>query len=94
MEIKQPQKTHRFDMNARSSAIITGVKEVRSFDEQEVVLETEQEILVIRGHDLHVGRLSIEKGEIDLTGKIDSLIYSEIKGFKKSGESLVKRLFR
>ena len=94
MEVKQPQKTHRFDMNARSTALITGVKEVRSFDEQEVVLEMEQEILVIRGQGLHVGRLNIEKGEVDLTGRVDSLIYSELKGFKKSSESLMKRLFR
>lgn len=94
MEVKQPPKTHRIDMNARNSALITGVKEVRSFDEQEIVLETEMEILVIRGHDLHVSRLNIEKGEVDVAGKVDSLIYSEPKGFKKSGESLMKRLLR
>ena len=33
-------------------------------------------MLLIKGHDLHVNRLSLEKGEIDIEGRIDSLTYS------------------
>ena len=68
--------------------------DVISFDIAEVLLETELGMLQIKGADLHVNRLSLEKGEIDLEGRIDSIQYSEISDFKKSGESLLNRLFR
>ena len=68
--------------------------DVISFDIAEVLLETELGMLQIKGADLHVNRLSLEKGEIELEGRIDSVQYSEISDFKKSGESLLNRLFR
>jgi hypothetical protein len=49
---------------------------------------------MIRGTELHMGRLTLVKGEVDITGRVDNLIYSELKGYTKSGESLLKRLFK
>jgi sporulation protein YabP len=95
MDDKQPvQKNHKVSLNARSSANITGVKDVLSFDAGEVLLETEQGILMLRGNDLHVNRLTLEKGEVDVDGKIDSLTYSDANNYGKSGESLISRLFK
>ncbi|WFR57188.1 sporulation protein YabP [Anaerocolumna sp. AGMB13025] len=95
MDEKQPvQKNHKVSLNARSSANITGVKDVLSFDAGEVLLETEQGILMLRGNDLHVNRLTLEKGEVDVDGKIDSLTYSDSNNYGKSGESLISRLFK
>ncbi|BCK01672.1 sporulation protein YabP [Anaerocolumna chitinilytica] len=95
MEEKQViQKSHKVSLNARSQAMITGVKDVLSFDAGEVLLETEQGILMIRGNELHVNRLTLEKGEVDVDGKIDSLTYSDSNGYGKSSESLISRLFK
>ena len=95
MDEKQPiQKNHKVSLNARSSASITGVKDVLSFDAGEVLLETEQGILMLRGNDLHVNRLTLEKGEVDVDGKIDRLTYSDSNNYGKSGESLISRLFK
>lgn len=95
MEEKQGiQKLHKVSLNARSQAMITGVKDVLSFDAGEVLLETEQGILMIRGNELHVNRLTLEKGEVDVDGRIDSLTYSDANGYGKSGESLISRLFK
>jgi sporulation protein YabP len=91
---QQVQKNHKVSLNARSSAAITGVKDVLSFDAGEVLLETEQGILMLRGNDLHVNRLTLEKGEVDVDGKIDSLTYSDSNNYGKSGESLISRLFK
>ena len=65
-----------------------------SFDITEVLLETEQGMLMLKGADLHVNRLTLEKGEIDIEGRIDSLAYSEVTSFQKQSESLIGRLFR
>ena len=64
-----------------------------SFDETEVVLETTQGQLMIKGKGLHVNHLTLEKGEVDLTGNIDSLIYSD-RMTGKGSESILGRLFR
>ena len=73
---------------------ITGVCDVLSFDVAEVLLETEQGMLMIKGNDLHVSRLMLDKGEVDVDGKIDSLTYSESAGYGAKGESLFARLFK
>ena len=87
-------KQHKVTMNQRKSCILTGIKDVLSFDVREVILETEQGMLMIKGADLHVNRLTLEKGEIDIEGRIDSLAYSEVTSFQKQSESLIGRLFK
>lgn len=93
-EHPQSRGAHKIAMMNRRTGNITGVSDVISFDISEVLLETEMGMLQIKGADLHVNRLSLEKGEIDLEGRIDSIQYSEISDFKKGGESLLNRLFR
>ena len=85
---------HKFLVQGRKSAELTGVKEVVSFDAKEVVLNTTMGALVIRGNDLFVKRLTVEKGEVDLEGQIDSFIYADKPGKAAGGESVFKRLFR
>ena len=74
--------------------MVTGVLDVLSFDLNEVLLETEQGMLMMKGNDLHVNRLSLEKGEVDLSGEIDSIAYSEINAAGRQGENLFAKLFR
>ena len=93
-ERPQNRGSHKLSVMNRRTGSITGVSDVISFDISEVLLETELGMLQIKGADLHVNRLSLEKGEIDLEGRIDSFQYSEVSDFKKGGESLLNRLFR
>ena len=78
----------------RKSGAFSGVVDVLSFDVAEILLETELGMLLIKGHDLHVNRLTLEKGEIDIEGRIDSLTYSDIKKTGKQAESILGRLFK
>lgn len=96
MEERQQQvsKNHKVSLNGRKNAVITGVNDVLSFDAGEVLLETVQGILMIRGEELHVNRLTLEKGEVDVDGKVDSLTYSDGGSYSKQGESLFGRLFK
>ena len=94
MEEKQVQKAHKLVINNRKTSLITGVLDVLSFDLNEVLLETEQGMLMVKGTDLHVNRLSLEKGEVDLSGNIDSIAYSDAQAHGKQGENLFSKLFR
>ena len=93
-EHPQSRGAHKISMTNRRSGSITGVSDVISFDIAEVLLETELGMLQIKGADLHVNRLSLEKGEIDLEGIIDSIQYSDNSDFKKGVESILNSLFR
>lgn len=94
MEEKSYTKPHKLLLNNRRTGTIGGVIDVLSFDISEILLETEQGMLTIKGADLHVNRLTLEKGEVDVEGRIDSLAYSEITDYHKVGASLLSRLFR
>ena len=74
--------------------MVTGVLDVLSFDLNEILLETDQGMLMVKGTDMHVNRLSLEKGEVDLSGNIDSVAYSNIKSAGKQGENFLTKLFR
>ena len=89
MDEKQPTMLHGFILKNRQTGNVTGVRDVVSFDMNEILLDTQQ------GKDLHVTRLNLEKQEVDLEGTIDSLTYTEggIHG-QKAGENLLKRLFK
>ena len=93
-EHPQGRGAHKVNMMNRRTGSITGVSDVISFDISEVLLETDLGMMQIKGADLHVNRLTLEKGEIELEGRIDSIQYSEVSDFKKSGESLLNGLFR
>ncbi len=84
---------HRLSMDQRRECKITGVVEVHSFDENTILLETVDGVLTIKGSGLHVSRLSLDKGEADVSGKVNSLSYSERGSLAKKGEGLLTRLF-
>lgn len=94
MEERVTSRQHKVILTDRSSGVLNGVLDILSFDINELLLETEQGMLMIKGKDLHVKRLTLEKGELEITGLIDSLIYSDLA--KKDGDHmpLLGRLFR
>ncbi len=88
------QRVHKIMMSNRRTCNINGVTDVLSFDLQEILLETEQGMLMVKGSDLHMKRLTLEKGEVDIDGKIDSLTYSDISTYGSKGESFITKLFK
>ena len=94
MEERTVQKNHKLVINNRKTSLVTGVIDVLSFDLKEILLETEQGMMMVKGTDLHVNRLSLEKGEVDLSGNIDSVAYSDVQAHGKQQENIFSKLFR
>lgn len=93
-DLNNSARIHKVSMTNRKNCTLNGVKDVLSFDIHEVLLETEQGMLMIKGDDLHVNRLTLERGEVDVDGRIDSFTYSDVAGGGHKAESLLTRLFR
>ena len=94
MEEVRSARGHKITMNNRGAAMITGVNAVISFDPNEVLLETEQGMLLIKGNDLNVTKLTLDKGEVEVDGRVDSLTYSDLKPGLKDETGLFNRLFK
>lgn len=61
MEEKTSTRPHRLMMQNRSALSITGIRDVVSFDENQVILDTDMGILTMKGKELHVSRLTLKK---------------------------------
>lgn len=94
MEEVRNTKGHKITLNNRGAGVVTGVNAVISFDLNEILLETEQGMLMIKGRDLNVTKLTLEKGEVEVDGRVDSFTYSDMKPGLKGENGLFDRLFK
>ena len=79
----QENKRHTLALQARAKASIAGVTQVDSFDEHLVVLRTDCGEMTVEGEGLHVGALDIAKGEIEITGRVCAIYYSDAAPAKR-----------
>ena len=84
--------THKIVMLDRSRLEINGVGDVISVDVNEAILDTTSGKLTIKGSNLHVKRLNLEKGELDMEGVVDNIVYT--KSTKDAKASVLSRIFR
>ena len=88
MAQKQAELPHGLTLQDRKKITMSGVNDVQTFDEKQVIVLTTQGRLVIRGSGLHVDQLSLETGDLQLSGHIDTMEYTE------NGDSLLRRIFQ
>ena len=81
---------HRLTLDGRRRLNLDGVRDVESFDDNTIVLETARGTLVIRGEGLRLQSLSLEGGQAAVDGTVDALIYEDAE---RGGGGLLHRLF-
>ena len=81
---------HRLELVGREWLTVSGVEDVERFDELSVVMRTAAGVLMISGEDLHIGKLSLDGGELHVDGRIDSVTYED-EGRSRGG--FFSRLF-
>ena len=93
MEDNNLVSEHKVTMDSRKYARLTGVKDVISFDEKEIILSTVKGELIIQGEGLHIKKIAIDKKEAEIDGLIRGFMYSDKE---KSGDtkSLLAKIFR
>ncbi len=86
--------THEVVLKHREDCKITGVEEVISFDEKAVTADTQMGMICVKGENLHVKRVSLDTGELEIEGMVCSIQYQTNQRKGKKGENFVKRLVR
>ncbi len=66
---------HHLTLDDRSRLTLTGVEDVERFDEEEIVMSTSAGGLTLKGEGLHIEKLSLDGGEVRITGRVDALTY-------------------
>ncbi len=74
---------NRLVLDGRKALVITGVKDVSAFSEEEAEVETALGRLLVAGRTLHLDLLDLDKGEARLSGTVDSLWYPDDGAVKK-----------
>ncbi len=78
----------------REKLNVSGVKDVLSFDDQIIIVQTSLGLLTIKGDNLRVNKLNIDTSDFSVDGNIISLTYSsEHDGLKEHG-GLLGKIFK
>ena len=88
-ESRTTDKPHSLSIENRERMSLSGVEDVSGFDENTVILTTSLGALIIRGDGLHIGRIDLELGQLEVQGHVRELSYDE----PVQRESLWTRLF-
>lgn len=72
-----PARLHALHLEGRERLSLVGVEDVSGFDEGTVLLETSLGELCIRGEELHIERIDLETGALELRGRVRELSYDE-----------------
>lgn len=83
---------HSMSLTDRKSMTVTGVTDTGQFDEDTIIIYTCAGMMTIRGRGMKVGELSLENGQLSLTGEISSVTYGDRDRTGKTG--MLGKLFR
>lgn len=91
-ENKKDTAIHRVVMEGRQSLRVSGVEDVESFDDDTVVIYTVDGTMTVKGMDFRINKLSVEDGELEIDGDVDSILYSDNR--KEEHGGFFGRIFR
>ena len=59
----------------RKKIMISGVKDIDSFDDNTVAMITTLGSLIIKGSNLKINKFSVETGDVNIEGTINNILY-------------------
>ncbi len=89
-------ENHEVTLVNREEAQISGVLHLTTFDDEQIVLDTELGTLTLKGEELHIKHLDLDAGKLLVEGLLTSLAYGPGKGRpgRQKGRGLLERLLK
>lgn len=92
-EIKIEDKKSVVNLDSRKRLNLTGVLEVVSFNDEDIILNTALGTLKVSGDGLKMNKLDVQNGEVVVTGRVDCCIYTG-SDKPKDKDSILAKLFK
>ena len=95
-KVKEIEATfnHGISLAERKNVVVTGVKKIESFDNEQFIIDTTLGLLTIKGSDLEIIKLDTYQGNVSIKGRIDSLVYMDNELKKNKEETFLSKLFK
>ncbi|MEW6273755.1 MAG: sporulation protein YabP [Bacillota bacterium] len=93
----EEQARNKLTLTNRRQLVFEGVRLVEKFDDEEIVLETNMGALFLKGNDLHITQLDLEKGTLLAEGFFTWLQFREESSgsrMKAKGKGILGKLFK
>ncbi|MGI6551959.1 MAG: sporulation protein YabP [Clostridia bacterium] len=85
-------RQHQINLRNRAEFAASGVNHVDNYDDKMVTVETEMGTLIIKGEGLNISNLNLNEGVLEISGRVDQLIYAESQGKKARG--MLQKIFK
>ena len=85
---------HGISLAERKNVVVTGVKKIESFDNEQFIIDTTIGLLTVKGSDLEIIKLDTYQGNVSIKGRIDSLVYMDNEIKKSKEETFLSKLFK
>ena len=86
--------SHGISIAERKNVLVTGVKKIESFDNEEFLMDTTLGFLIVKGTGLEIIKLDTYQGNVSIKGNVDSLSYTSRDQKKEKDESFISKLFK
>lgn len=85
---------HDLNLTSRKELVVTGVKNIDSFDSEEFLIQTVLGFLHIKGSNLTLDKMDNDNNELVIKGQIDSMSYVSGQKGKESKGNIFKKLLK
>ena len=85
---------HSINILERKNILVTGVKKIESFDDEEFLMETVMGFLVLKGEGLELLKLDTLQGNVSIKGLLKSFSYVDDATKKDKENNIISRLFK
>ncbi|MBQ3468894.1 MAG: sporulation protein YabP [Bacilli bacterium] len=85
---------HGISLVERKNLVVSGVKKIDSFDNEQFLMDTVMGILLVKGENLELIKLDTMQGNVSIKGLVNSMTYLEDGKTKSKENSILNRLFK
>lgn len=89
-----PNYNHSITIVERKSILVTGVKKIESFDDEEFLMETIMGYLILKGSDMELLKLDTLQGNVSIKGLLKSFAYVDDGIKKEKDTNFIGKLFK
>ena len=85
--------SHQLQVNERKQIMLTGIKKINSFDNEEFLMESNMGMILLKGENLEIVKLDTHDGNVSIKGQINSFTYMD-ENKKSKEDSFIAKLFK